>query len=160
MSSVVRWLHLSDFHFSRGEDYDANIVLEALLRDLPSIGKEREFLPVDLVFVTGDIASSGNEREYELAAQFLHRLLCELDVSADRLYIVPGNHDVDWTRIGIAAAIDAYISAPDLPHINVRARTAELLNDYEGRALMLRRLAGYSDFINTSFPDHPSLTSS
>ena len=121
MSTVIQWLHLSDFHFNLGQSYDANIVLEALLRDLPSIGSE--FLPVDLVFVTGDIAFSGNQEEYELAAEFFDKLLSKLSVSQDRLYVVPGNHDVDLQRIGIAVAINAYIGDRDLHSDEFRAST-------------------------------------
>lgn len=153
MSTVIRWLHLSDFHFNPDQGYDANIVLEALLRSLASIEND-EFFPLDLVFITGDIAFSGRQEEYDLAAKFFDKLLPKFSIAKDRLYVVPGNHDVDRKRIGIATAIDAYLGVQGPSSSEMRARVAKLLSDPDGRALMLRRLAGYSDFINGYFAGH------
>jgi predicted phosphodiesterase len=52
---------------------------------------------LDLIFVTGDIVWHGKEEEYDLASrEFFDRLLVEIGRRRDRLFIVPGNHDVNW----------------------------------------------------------------
>lgn len=52
----------------------------------------------DLVFLTGDIAFSGQEEEYKFAEDFVHKLCTAIDLPLERLCIVPGNHDIDLSR--------------------------------------------------------------
>jgi predicted phosphodiesterase len=49
----------------------------------------------DVVFATGDIAYSGQPDEYEIASVFFDQLLEAASLNRRRLYVVPGNHDVD-----------------------------------------------------------------
>lgn len=49
---------------------------------------------IDLVCFTGDIADWGIAREYEAATAFFERLLSRLGLGAERLFVVPGNHDI------------------------------------------------------------------
>lgn len=90
----VRWLHLSDFHFSeKAQVQGAGIVLESLLNTLSDM--QRHGRGVDLVFLTGDIAYSGSVGEYALAEAFLGRLCSTLSLPRSAVLMVPGNHDVD-----------------------------------------------------------------
>ncbi len=93
-----RWLHLSDLHL-KGADWQADAVHDALVRDLPGLLAD-EPGALDAVFLTGDIAWSGQREQFE-AAQALLLALCEaLGVDARRqLHIVPGNHDVNRSGI-------------------------------------------------------------
>jgi predicted MPP superfamily phosphohydrolase len=98
---TIRWLHLSDTHFREDELWDRRATLKALItkvRELKANG-----LAPDMVFVTGDIAWSGKPKEYEQATRFFHELnkVLELDPK-DRWFLVPGNHDVDRSRIKAA----------------------------------------------------------
>ena len=45
--------------------------------------------------VTGDIAKTGREEEYAIAGAFFGGLLATLEIDPERLFIVPGNHDVN-----------------------------------------------------------------
>ena len=45
--------------------------------------------------MSGDVAYSGKEEEYVRAKRFFDKLLSTLKLPAERLFIVPGNHDVD-----------------------------------------------------------------
>lgn len=65
-----------------GESWDRN--LGELLQDGP----------VDLVALTGDVADWGQAGEYAAATDFVLGLLDRLSLSADRLLLVPGNHDI------------------------------------------------------------------
>ena len=92
----VRWLHLSDFHFSAAmlEDaYDAEKVIRPLLE---LIEQRRQIAgPIDLLFVTGDIANRGAARDYEVASRYFDRLIEAAVITKEQVWIVPGNHDVD-----------------------------------------------------------------
>lgn len=90
----IRFLHVSDFHLrpSRVARYEQDRVLDGLVRFLE---RDRASFPLDLVFVTGDLAHSGKAEEYELVMALLRRLLAATGVPPERLFVVPGNHDVD-----------------------------------------------------------------
>ncbi len=92
----LRLLHLSDLHARAGREteswrrrrvlgpaWEAN--LDALLEDGP----------FDLVCFTGDAASWGKAEELKEAGDFLLALMKRLRLGRDRLFVVPGNHDVD-----------------------------------------------------------------
>ena len=94
MLDKISWLHISDFHFKAGGDnFSQEVSCDALVRDIP-LRLSDEF-PLQLIVVTGDIAFSGQDSDYELASTFFASLLDTLGLDADRLCIVPGNHDVD-----------------------------------------------------------------
>ena len=61
----IRFLHVSDFHLrpARIARYGQDLVLDGLMSFLE---RDRAEFPLDLVFVTGDLAFSGKPEEYEL----------------------------------------------------------------------------------------------
>ena len=63
------------------------------MRDIPS--RLSDEFPLQFIVVTGDIAFSGRPSDFELASTFFASLLDNLGLEAERLCIVPGNHDVD-----------------------------------------------------------------
>jgi len=91
----LRILHISDLH-ERGpresESWRRRCVLgpawENNLRQLLDDG------PVDLVCFTGDAADWGLAEEYEAATKHFVQLLERIQLSPERLFLVPGNHDV------------------------------------------------------------------
>ncbi len=94
--ATVNWLHLSDWH-QGGGDFDRKVVAQALEDD---IKRRAEFDPVlehiDFVFFTGDLAFSGKKTEYEAARDLLLELVRQaLNLDKDRLFLIPGNHDLD-----------------------------------------------------------------
>jgi predicted MPP superfamily phosphohydrolase len=90
----VRFLHVSDFHLrpARVSRYEQDRVLDGLVGFLE---RDRTAFPLDLVFVTGDLAWSGKAEEYALVAELLRRLLEATGVPPEHMFVVPGNHDVD-----------------------------------------------------------------
>jgi len=90
----IRFLHLSDVHLrpDRVKRYDQDRVLRGLL-DL--LERDRGSFPLDAVFFTGDLAHAGKAEEYALAVDLLRKLLEVTGVPPERLFVVPGNHDVD-----------------------------------------------------------------
>ena len=90
---AVTWLHISDFHFKDGDPYDRDVVLRALVKAVAHY-RTQGWQP-DLIFATGDIAQSGKDSEYRLATAFFNALLEAAGLGRERLFVVPGNHDVD-----------------------------------------------------------------
>ena len=86
--STVTWLHISDLHWRESQVYDANIVTQALLRDLANRTEEiaPELARIDFIFVTGDIAFASLPEEYRLAQQFFTDLLQTTGGRRDRLF--------------------------------------------------------------------------
>ena len=94
METLFTWLHLSDLHVRALPDEGAGLddpMLAALRRD----AEDQADAPVDAIFVTGDIAWSGQREEYVAADAYLVGLSRALAVGPERVYVVAGNHDVD-----------------------------------------------------------------
>lgn len=90
----IRFLHVSDIHLRPGRvsRYDQDRVLRGLMAFLE---RDRAGFPLDVMFVTGDLAQSGAAGEYALVVEFLKRLMDATGVPRERVFVVPGNHDVD-----------------------------------------------------------------
>jgi len=90
-------LQLSDLHIGRLETsrtYDQDTIREKLLDDSC---KMAELLgPPDLILVTGDISDSRHPTdEFWQAAAWITRMRETLNAGRDRLFLIPGNHDVN-----------------------------------------------------------------
>jgi calcineurin-like phosphoesterase family protein len=95
----VRILHISDLH-ERGpresESFRRRRVLgEAWKKNLDALLEDGS---IDLVCFTGDIADWGKPEEYGPATDFVEALLRHLSLGIERLFLVPGNHDIDRTK--------------------------------------------------------------
>lgn len=88
---MVRWLHISDLHFN-----DCDMSTELLREELIKFLKFHN-IQCDYVFCTGDIrTANANPNDFtDEAVQFLKDLCTAVDVPMDRLFIVPGNHDIN-----------------------------------------------------------------
>ena len=95
--SVFRWLHLSDFHVGL-DSYGQLCLFEYIIQNV----KEQidAGTPPDAVFITGDIANTGDADEYkQFLDEFFWPMLDVLQMpDADRIFLVPGNHDVDRSK--------------------------------------------------------------
>ncbi len=150
--STITWLHLSDLHFRAGEGHtwDRDIVLRKLVDDVETRITEDHLRP-DFIAITGDIAFSGKAEEYELARQFFDELLQVTAVPRTRLFVAPGNHDVD--RAAITRGASAIASALDS-----REAVAEVLAADTDRRVLFQRLDAYARFVNDYFSPDRSFT--
>lgn len=150
----IRILHISDIHF-RSPDGDIpewrrEQVLREQWRREHVLGEKWEAnlgditadgVPFDLVCLTGDIADWGLSEEYKRATGFLKNLMDTLNLPMQRLFLVPGNHDIHrptekaaWESIREAAAATSkptfsnWIAGGAAPHgISDETREAVLL---------------------------------
>ena len=89
-------LFLSDLHFGRefvsDECKDREAIQESLIQtiiDLPQNIKPH------YIVVTGDVAWTGAENEYNSAYNWFSRLLSKLGYEGDRITFCVGNHDIN-----------------------------------------------------------------
>ena len=142
--STITWLHLSDLHFrAKGQHkWDEDIVLRALLDDVRA--RVEDGLTPDVILVSGDIAFSGAPEEYALAGHFFDDLLKATSLPKTRLFIVPGNHDIDRQAISRGAIAIASSSGS-------RQAVNEVLAVDVDRRLTFRKFEHYADFVNDYF---------
>jgi len=134
----VTWLHVSDFHLSDKGPYSQEVILRSLVSSVRQFREKGEQVP-DLIFATGDIAQNGKAKEYESATKFFDDLLDAAGLNRDRLFIVPGNHDVDRSSgeflartISSEASADRFFSSDkQYPHLTLKFYAfSEWYNDY------------------------------
>jgi formylglycine-generating enzyme required for sulfatase activity/predicted phosphodiesterase len=97
----VTWLHVSDIHLSASNPFDRDVVISSLFESVRKYRQSGEWKP-DLIFATGDIAERGSVAAFRqrgaekgLATAFFDDLLEAAGLGKDRLFIVPGNHDIE-----------------------------------------------------------------
>src|SRR5947207_3317276 len=99
---TLTWLHLSDWHQGNKGRMDRRVVRDALIEDIQKRAKlcHERLSHLDFLIFSGDLAFKGSSEEYELAAtEFLNPVLEAAGLGRDRLFMVPGNHDVDRSRL-------------------------------------------------------------
>lgn len=60
--------------------------------------QRKEGVSVDLILATGDLAYSGKADEYKLVEAFLDAVSAASGVPKQRIFCIPGNHDIDRER--------------------------------------------------------------
>jgi predicted MPP superfamily phosphohydrolase len=130
-------LHISDLHINDTEEdkFDRSVVLERLIERVKQ-DQKNNFHP-EIIVVTGDIAFKGIKAEYYLGKIFFDDLLAALALENNRLFIVPGNHDVNRKE---------YRPTEVLQYANIRELNKELENY---RKDLLKGMVDYFDFTET-----------
>ena len=96
MVGPICWFHISDIHMRVSAAWSQDVVLKAMCED---IAREREGgASADFILATGDLAFSGKADEYKLAAAFFDAVSVASGVPKDRIFCIPGNHDIDRER--------------------------------------------------------------
>lgn len=161
MRDKLTWLHISDIHFFRSTEWRDSKSRSTLLDFLASVFLQNSSLRPDFIFCTGDIAygdmpTSSLSDQLGSSKSFFSDLLhiCGQDTQPlprERLFVVPGNHDVDRNNINIdaqsALAILAQQSDDHVETINQRVndRSKEFCDS-------MRRLDQYSEFLKDFLP--------
>lgn len=92
-------LHLSDLHMSFEDRTDLRIVINALLADVERLMNDLG-LAIDCICFTGDLVQRGDraDEQFQLALDDFILPLCAV-TGTERFFMVPGNHDVDRSKI-------------------------------------------------------------
>jgi predicted MPP superfamily phosphohydrolase len=95
---MITILHLSDIHLSQSKHRDFQFVKDALLRDLLV---QKETRKPDIICFSGDLVHAGGISDdfYVAYEQFIEQVLDVSEVSPERFFIVPGNHDIDREEV-------------------------------------------------------------
>lgn len=141
----ITWLHLSDLHIWGKALDDLDAVLDALWSDISE--QMAKGLRPDFIAFTGDVARSGRAEEYKLAEEYFFGPLLEVTaLSPGELFIVPGNHDVDWRA---SERFDPSL----LPDLADRDDVASLTGD--AQRLLSERMRNYAEFVHRFFGQPP-----
>ena len=150
----LTWLHLSDWHQKGHQEdtkFDREVVLDALLKDIEGRSAISPLLEeIDFIIFSGDVAYSGLHEEYEVAIQQLFNPLLEKrGVSRDRLFIVPGNHDLDRTAFEL-------LPTALLQPLKSEGEVQCWLNDTRKRERLLDPFKAFNSFVTAyTGQDHP-----
>jgi len=137
-------LHLTDLHFSNKSSdlHRQGKIIEQMVDD---ISKDKE--GIDILLFTGDLVDIGNSVETFQNAKkdILDRIIEKFDLSVDKVFICPGNHDVDRK----------FVSSAVIEHID-KIRDNNTLNTFASRdnvdyVSSLKPLANYFEFTKNAF---------
>lgn len=140
----LRYLHLSDLHFQEMDINapgwpDSALDQHRVTRDLVEyLGREAGEL--DFIAITGDIAQSATREQYIVAARFCERLLEATGVPKERLYMVPGNHDLDRRKVSK--------SQQRVYRVDKMDELDDLLRDPVQVPLLQGKFAEFNDFVH------------
>lgn len=143
-------VHLSDIHFQSAEvasGFDPNANLrEDFLKDIETQIQSKSQKP-DAIIVSGDIAFAGQQQEYEFAKTWFEKLCGCCEVEYERLFFVPGNHDVDRTksRSPVVVAMHRQIRECDSAQ-NLRRELVQFLEDPVAGEQLHASLEAYNEF--------------
>jgi tetratricopeptide (TPR) repeat protein/predicted phosphodiesterase len=138
----LTWLHLSDWH-EKGKDFDRTIVRDRLIEDIKKRHDlSQDLAEIDFIIFSGDVAFSGQSKEYKVAKkEFFEPILEACDLSSDRLFIVPGNHDLDRTKFEM-------LPAPLLNPLESSTQAKYWLFDPEKRSEALKPFKAFASFVS------------
>lgn len=150
MTPTLGWLHISDLHFLDKHAWRDNQPLKKLIDDLAALLKDG--LRVDLVLCTGDIGFGETKTEplacqYTDAKAFFDKVLETCKLESDRLFLVPGNHDIDRSKVRKSQTEWLRSNERNTDQINQDFRDC----DAEIKQAM-ERLAAYRKFIADHYP--------
>lgn len=145
----MRLLHLSDIHFREPDCLDPPTDPERpyrtrLLNDLVLLCAGKA---VDAILVGGDIAFKAHPAEFEVATVWLKDVADRTGCRHDRIYVVPGNHDVDRATCRSSMAIaNAQGAIANAQKHRREATMRAQLKDGEAGAALFKPLAAYNAF--------------
>jgi predicted MPP superfamily phosphohydrolase len=161
VTNKLTWLHISDIHFQPKTEWRDNAARNALLEYLKDIYNDNAALRPDLIFCTGDIAfgeirSAPIAEQYKQAEEFFDSLLVicgknEIPLLKERLFVVPGNHDVNRSNINSDAQLTLtnWAKQPTEHVAEMNRRFNEQPNEFKA---IIQRLDEYAQFIDRYLP--------
>lgn len=156
MGEHYRIIHLSDIHV--GQEIVGSQRLHADVRGelLRDVRRLREQLgAADTIIVTGDTAFSGTRSEYEEAGNWLGNLCQTAGCPEESVFVIPGNHDVDWTKITPAVS-DLQRTVRDANSNIDHQISSRFHQDEMAAQMLLAKFGNYREFANRYGSDFES----
>lgn len=138
----ICWLHISDIHLRASDAWSQDVVLKTMCDHISH--QRTQGTAADFILTTGDIAFSGKTAEYALAAGFFDALSIAAGVPRERIFCIPGNHDINRDRQKLCFQ-GARVSLQDQNKVD------ELLAGGEDLETLLKRQESYRHFHNSYF---------
>lgn len=123
----ITFLHVSDLHLTVESAFDRKIVIDALIKDVRRLRSTGTSF--DIVLFSGDLVMAGSDPNSFATAisEFVDPLLEAVNLSRERFFICPGNHDVSRDAIvsfietGLKAALTSVEAINDFVDVNLAA---------------------------------------
>jgi len=160
MGRKISWLHLSDIHFRASDAWRDSTARDSLV-DLLSVSFDSGALSrPDLVLCTGDIGfgdttSQKLSAQYDDARVFFEQLNAKTGVARERMFAVPGNHDVERGKANKHADATYRKMAKEY-YLHEQEINNSVANASKEYVDSLHRLEAYRNFFAQTFP-HVSL---
>ncbi len=163
MRKEITWLHISDIHFNPKTDWRDNVTRNSLISYLETEFNSGNSPKPDLIFCTGDIAygetcSCPQVNQYIHIKAFFDSLLevCgqgNTPLLKERLFMVPGNHDVNRERINsdAQASITQWAKSSAEHASTMEQRFNDCTKEFHDTIL---RLDEYARFVKEYMPHH------
>jgi predicted MPP superfamily phosphohydrolase len=150
----IRSLHLSDLHLNtKKSDHDQLAVIDALCRDVEKLRAAEAF---DLIFFTGDLVGKGfysDDYVSRLHVDFIDKLLKAANLSKERLFLCPGNHDLELSARDKIYEVGLQGALADKSGVN------GFISEHEAHASAFKALTKYNEFAaNFSSPSGSTRT--
>ncbi len=141
-------LHISDAHIQMKDKEEIKDIIDKLMTDVIEVQKQ-EKIKIDLICFTGDLIQRGDkafndENQWNLAQSILvEPLLKRLELTKNEYIMVPGNHEVDTSKIDLI--IEKGLLVNSLEDINFNIENMQSIH--------MERLKYFYDYINNNYPD-------
>lgn len=143
----MRIIHLTDIHLSTGnlKDFE-QFYLKALIEDLSIFNSNKK---IDLILITGDLADKGGKSFIsdkkdpfeEFTALFIDPILDSLGLDYNNLFICPGNHDINESKI------DEYIEKGIQSNHNTITKINDYIDEYKNTShLGIDRISDFKSY--------------
>jgi predicted MPP superfamily phosphohydrolase len=87
-------LHISDIHYALKNIPTITCIFHEFLEDIEKWRSQQNHRKIQAICLTGDIAFSGQNEEYDAINDKINTLLETTGCPIENLFIIPGNHDV------------------------------------------------------------------
>ena len=160
-SRQISWIHISDIHFRSSDQWRDSPTRDSLIECISTHIRYDFISRPDLVFCTGDVGFGESQKQglaaqYDDAEVFLANLLSTVNLPTNRLFLVPGNHDVSRAAVNknadahyrlIAKDSRTYIDIIDAAVANNAKEYRDCMSRLELYRLFVKRFAPhlYSD---------------
>src|SRR5690242_6934044 len=101
---MLTFIQLADIHFRERDDRTQRNLLNYQQRD--QLKDDILYIVDELggkvsgILICGDIANAGTTVQFNQAISWLREVCTEIKLDPWMIWMVPGNHDVDWDLVG------------------------------------------------------------